>query len=207
MRRLPYLCALAVITTAGSTAGAQAPSAACSSTGCLPNPSVPVCSCAGCGSRRRRPGRPPEGTRREGLYACSQRAAAFAAGGEGHSSADHPGIGHQCRLESTGGDGQPANAQACLSLHGSESGSGVHLFVSNLAPVQPARFAAWKTAQAAWVTRSLALAGTLNSALLHAGMSVTLGNRPARGGQHDLPRGRRGDCAGTRCGQKAGCRA
>ena len=35
-----------------------------------------------------------------------------------------------------------ANAQACLSLHGSESGSGVHLFVSNMAPVQPARFAA-----------------------------------------------------------------
>jgi N-acetylmuramoyl-L-alanine amidase len=68
-----------------------------------------------------------------------------------------------------------AKAQACLSLHGSESGSGVHLFVSNMAPVQPARFAPWKIAQAAWVTRSLALAGALNGALLHAGMSVTLG--------------------------------
>jgi len=68
-----------------------------------------------------------------------------------------------------------ANAQACLSLHGSESGSGVHLFVSSLAPAQPRRFAAWKTAQAAWVTRSLALAGVLNSALLHAGFNVTLG--------------------------------
>lgn len=68
-----------------------------------------------------------------------------------------------------------ANARACLSLHGSESGSGVHLFVSNITPGQPARFAPWKTAQAAWVTRSLALAGTLNSALLHAGMTVTLG--------------------------------
>ena len=60
-----------------------------------------------------------------------------------------------------------ANAQVCLSLHGTESGSGVHLYVSNIAP--------WKTAQAAWVTRSLALAGTLNSALLQAGMTVTLG--------------------------------
>lgn len=68
-----------------------------------------------------------------------------------------------------------ANAQACLSLHGSESGSGVHLFVSNMAPAQQARLIPWKTAQAAWVTRSLALAGTLNSALLQAGMSVTLG--------------------------------
>jgi N-acetylmuramoyl-L-alanine amidase len=68
-----------------------------------------------------------------------------------------------------------ANAQACLSLHGSESGSGVHLFVSSLAPAQPTRFAAWKTAQAASVTRSLALAGTLNAALVQAGMNVTLG--------------------------------
>ncbi len=68
-----------------------------------------------------------------------------------------------------------ANAQACLSLHGSESGSGVHLFVSSLAPAQPTRFTPWKTAQAASVTRSLALAGALNSALLQAGMSVTLG--------------------------------
>jgi N-acetylmuramoyl-L-alanine amidase len=68
-----------------------------------------------------------------------------------------------------------ANAQACLSLHASVSGSGVHLFVSSLAPAGTARFVPWKTAQGAWVTRSLALAGVLNSALLHAGMSVTLG--------------------------------
>ncbi len=68
-----------------------------------------------------------------------------------------------------------AQAQACLSLHASESGSGVHLFASSLSPAQPARFAAWKTAQAAWVTRSLALEGVLNSALQQAQMSVTLG--------------------------------
>jgi N-acetylmuramoyl-L-alanine amidase len=68
-----------------------------------------------------------------------------------------------------------ANAQACLSLHASESGSGVHLFVSSLAPVQGARFLPWNTAQAAWVLRSLSLAGALNSALSHAGMSVVLG--------------------------------
>lgn len=68
-----------------------------------------------------------------------------------------------------------ANAQACLSLHASESGLGVHLYVSALAPAQPARFVAWKTAQASWVTRSLALAGTLNSALEHAGIPIELG--------------------------------
>lgn len=68
-----------------------------------------------------------------------------------------------------------ANAQACLSLHASESGSGVHLFVSSLAPAQAALFLPWKTTQAAWVTRSLGLAGVLNSALTQAGMTVTLG--------------------------------
>ncbi len=67
-----------------------------------------------------------------------------------------------------------ANAQACLSLHASETGAGIHLFASSLAPTAPARFAAWKTAQSAWVTRSLAFAGVLNSALQHAGMTVTL---------------------------------
>lgn len=68
-----------------------------------------------------------------------------------------------------------ANAQACLNLHATESGTGVHLFASSLAPVQPVRFLPWKTAQAGWVTRSLALAGALNSVLLHANMNVTLG--------------------------------
>jgi N-acetylmuramoyl-L-alanine amidase len=67
-----------------------------------------------------------------------------------------------------------ANAQACLSLHATLTGSGVHLFLSSLPPAAPGRFTAWKTAQAEWVTRSLALAGTLNSSLLHAGMTVTM---------------------------------
>jgi N-acetylmuramoyl-L-alanine amidase len=67
-----------------------------------------------------------------------------------------------------------AQAQACLTLHATESGSGVYLFASSLSPAVPARFAAWKTAQAAWVTHSLKLQGVLNSALLNAGMSVTM---------------------------------
>ncbi len=68
-----------------------------------------------------------------------------------------------------------ADAQACLSLHASLSGKGVHLFVSSLAPVAPGRFVAWKTAQATAVARSLGLAGVLNSALGQAGLNVTLG--------------------------------
>ncbi len=68
-----------------------------------------------------------------------------------------------------------AAAQACLSLHATESGLGVHLFTSSLAPAQPARMVPWKTAQAAWVARSLELAGVLNSALAHASVPVILG--------------------------------
>lgn len=74
-----------------------------------------------------------------------------------------------------------ANAALCLSLHSSETGTGIHLFASSLAPAQPTRFMAWKTAQAAWVTRSLGLAGAVNSALANAGFSVTLGRIPLPG--------------------------
>ncbi len=65
--------------------------------------------------------------------------------------------------------------QACISLHAAESGAGVHLFASDLPPTVASRFAPWKTAQAGWVARSLALAGTINSALQHADTPVTLG--------------------------------
>lgn len=68
-----------------------------------------------------------------------------------------------------------AAAQACLGLHASLSGFGIHLFASSLGAQAPVRFEPWRTAQAASVTHSLALAGVLNSALQHTGMPVTLG--------------------------------
>jgi N-acetylmuramoyl-L-alanine amidase len=67
------------------------------------------------------------------------------------------------------------NAQACVSLHATQAGSGVHLFVSSLAPTQPTRLPAWKTAQSGSVSRSIALAGILNSTLQHSGFPVTIG--------------------------------
>lgn len=67
-----------------------------------------------------------------------------------------------------------AKAAACLSLHATESGAGLHIFTSSLAPSEPGKFVPWKTAQAGWVTQSLALAGALNSALLKEGFNVTL---------------------------------
>lgn len=68
-----------------------------------------------------------------------------------------------------------ANAQACISLHATLNGTGVHLFTSSLAPAQPARLQPWSTAQAPWINRSLSFAGVVNSALQHAGFNVTLG--------------------------------
>jgi N-acetylmuramoyl-L-alanine amidase len=72
-----------------------------------------------------------------------------------------------------------ANAAACLNLHAalvnSKSGPAVHLFLSSLAPAADARFVPWRRAQSAWIRRSTELAGELNSALTHAGITVTLG--------------------------------
>jgi N-acetylmuramoyl-L-alanine amidase len=90
-----------------------------------------------------------------------------------------------------------ANAAACLNLHAalvsSTSGPAVHLFISSLPPAADARFpplrprlfeppvagdpgfVPWRTAQSAWIRRSTELAGVLNSALTHAGITVTLG--------------------------------
>ncbi len=67
-----------------------------------------------------------------------------------------------------------ARAEACLSLHATESGNGLHLFTSSLAPTPPRRFLPWKTAQSASVARSIALAGSLNAALRQGGFNVTL---------------------------------
>ena len=57
-----------------------------------------------------------------------------------------------------------ARPAACILLHATASGSGIHLFTSAIPPAPPARFLAWKTAQAAYVARSLRLAGILNAA-------------------------------------------
>jgi N-acetylmuramoyl-L-alanine amidase len=74
-----------------------------------------------------------------------------------------------------------AQAQACLSLHFSDTGSGVHLFASDLPAVPAAHFVPWKTAQSIWVNRSLALTGALNAALQQASLPVTLGRTALAG--------------------------
>ncbi len=70
-----------------------------------------------------------------------------------------------------------ALAAACLVLHATASGSGVHLFTSSLAPAtSTSGLVPWQTAQAAWVTRSLRLSSEINASLGQAGIPVTLGS-------------------------------
>lgn len=64
---------------------------------------------------------------------------------------------------------------ACLLIHATATGSGVHLYTSSLAPASPVKFMPWQTAQSAYVTQSLKLSSDIDSALAHAEIPVTLG--------------------------------
>ena len=60
-------------------------------------------------------------------------------------------------------------AEACIVLHATNAGSGVHLFVSSLSPMPTQLLMPWKTAQAAQVTTSLKLGNVIQTALSAAG--------------------------------------
>jgi N-acetylmuramoyl-L-alanine amidase len=68
-----------------------------------------------------------------------------------------------------------ALAEACITLHATGTGNGVHLFTSSLAPAPRVQFLPWRTAQAAFVTQSLRLSSEINSALAHVSVPVILG--------------------------------
>jgi N-acetylmuramoyl-L-alanine amidase len=68
-----------------------------------------------------------------------------------------------------------AQGAACLVIHATATGSGVHLFTSSLSATGNARFLAWQTAQSAYVTQSLKLESEIDSALAHAEIPVSLG--------------------------------
>jgi N-acetylmuramoyl-L-alanine amidase len=73
---------------------------------------------------------------------------------------------------------ETANAAAptaCLLIHATATGSGVHLFTSSLSPAARQPFSPWATAQAAYVTQSLKLESEIDGALVHTGIPVTLG--------------------------------
>ena len=68
-----------------------------------------------------------------------------------------------------------AMAAACIALHATATGSGVHLFTSSLAPTAYTKFLPWQSAQSAYVTQSLRLSSEISSALGHAAVPITLG--------------------------------
>ena len=74
-----------------------------------------------------------------------------------------------------------ARASACLLLHATASGNGVHLYTSSLAPaaMNAAPPAAgprpWAAAQSPYITQSLRLSSDISSALGHATVPVALG--------------------------------
>jgi N-acetylmuramoyl-L-alanine amidase len=67
------------------------------------------------------------------------------------------------------------HAAACILLHATASGQGVHLYTSSLPPAAMTKFLPWDTAQGAYVQSSLRLSSEINSALTHAQVPVTLG--------------------------------
>lgn len=68
-----------------------------------------------------------------------------------------------------------AQAAACLVIHATATGSGVHLFTSSISPVNENGLVPWETAQAAYVTDSLKLQAELDASLVHAAIPVTMG--------------------------------
>ncbi len=66
-------------------------------------------------------------------------------------------------------------AAACISLHATTSGSGVHLFTSSLTQIPLTKFLPWETAQGAYAEQSLRLSSEVDSAMTHAEIPVTLG--------------------------------
>ena len=64
---------------------------------------------------------------------------------------------------------------ACILIHATATGSGVHLYTSSLAAAPLVEFMPWQTTQSAYVTQSLKLSSDVDSALAHAEIPVTLG--------------------------------
>lgn len=64
---------------------------------------------------------------------------------------------------------------ACVVIHATATGSGVHLYTSALSPSARQALQPWATAQAGYVTQSLKLEAEIDTAMAHAQIPVTLG--------------------------------
>ena len=89
--------------------------------------------------------------------------------------------GSPLTLDDRAGISNHTRGLACLSLHATGSGQGVHLYSSELAPT-PAETAIlpWLTAQAAWVPQSRSLERRVGAALTRAGIPLVFSSASVR---------------------------
>lgn len=87
-------------------------------------------------------------------------------------------------IDSRAGIANHAHAFACVLLHATAAGSGVHIVTSQLDPPDPSApvtsATPWATAQAAYVRQSLRLANQVGLSLLQAGIPVYLTHASVR---------------------------
>jgi N-acetylmuramoyl-L-alanine amidase len=84
-------------------------------------------------------------------------------------------------LDDRAGIANHERASACLLLHATPSGTGVHLYTSELAPVSAEPLAGpWLTAQAAWVSQSQQLATRIADALTRSHLPLINGAASVR---------------------------
>jgi len=84
-------------------------------------------------------------------------------------------------LDGRAGIANHARASACLLLHATGSGTGVHLYSSELMPaVEEAEQLPWLTAQAAWVPQSEKLEKALATALTRARIPLVVSSASVR---------------------------
>lgn len=68
-----------------------------------------------------------------------------------------------------------AHAAACIVLHATATGAGIHLFTSSLAPAPPSVAPAWETAQAAYVEQSVRFSSDIDAAFEHTSIPIVVG--------------------------------
>jgi N-acetylmuramoyl-L-alanine amidase len=84
-------------------------------------------------------------------------------------------------LDDRAGIANHSRAAACLLLHATGSGNGVHLYRSELQPTTGEPFVdPWLTAQAAWVTQSQRLENELETAFSRAGIPLVASSASVR---------------------------
>ena len=100
---------------------------------------------------------------------------------EADSPTEPGSTGAQLTLDDRAGIANHSRAAACLLLHATGSGTGVHLYSSELEATdgEPA-VEPWLTAQAAWVPQSRQMAKELAAALTRAGIALVASNASIR---------------------------